>query len=446
MLTNAAAALADVVEIADQFIRLHPEGGKRGQAVVAAIFDCVSDAVQAGAINNPRAFDVQVSHAEIPGPRHRGQTEADLPRRDGHLGEAAASASIDEALYAALAPSQPWLDREALVHDAVTTDDVFLIVCTSLHQVVDATVLGSSKTPDRRRDPTEPHRKATRRASGLRCRPRTPGRPIPSQPLTRVLHATASGTFTRRSSRPRRRFRVPSAANALYRRHFKRCRDVGRPYADFTSSPLLQVRTPSDVFDVFFKQRHRGGAPSVPWPSRQSQSKERQHMFPVTAVSATAGHVNADDARSAVAALLDRVDLCSMATVSPSGDAHINTCFYAYALSPLTVWLLTPPSTEHASYLSTNSSVALAVFSTDQGWAKPKAGLQLFGRARRLQDGEVAAALETYGRRFPDFTAILSDSSSLAGLESRFYEVAVSRIRLFDEPTFGSKVWVELKL
>ncbi len=43
------------------------------------------------------------------------------PDEIGHLGEAAASASIDKALYAALAPSQPWLDREALVHDAVTT-------------------------------------------------------------------------------------------------------------------------------------------------------------------------------------------------------------------------------------------------------------------------------------------------------------------------------------
>jgi hypothetical protein len=146
VIANPGGSLADVIDTAEGFIRLDPEGGKRGQAVVAAIFDCVSDEVQAGAINNPRAFDVQVSRDGTPILAIEVKQKPVGADEVGHLADAAASAGIDKAVYAALAPNQPLLDRDDLVGRAASEQGVLLVVCTNLRQTADAALIGSATT------------------------------------------------------------------------------------------------------------------------------------------------------------------------------------------------------------------------------------------------------------------------------------------------------------
>ena len=53
-------ALEDLVGIVDRFVRVAPEGGRRAQALAAAVLDCAFDDVELQAINSPHPGDVRV--------------------------------------------------------------------------------------------------------------------------------------------------------------------------------------------------------------------------------------------------------------------------------------------------------------------------------------------------------------------------------------------------
>ncbi len=229
-----------------------------------------------------------------------------------------------------------------------------------------------------------------------------------------------------------------------YRRHFKRCWDAGRPYEDFGAIVLSDVSTADHVYDPFFRERHRQDGLTSPIRGT-TVDKKGGSALKVAKVTSTSEAVDTDEAIRAVLRVLEAEHLCALATVSPSAEAHINTCFFAYRADPLALWILTPPTTQHGSFMSVNTSVACAIYSTAQTWAKSKVGLQLRGRARQIDDNELAEPLATYTDRYPELLGILPDKKTLVGLESRFYEIAIQQARLFDEPTFGTEVWVDLE-
>ena len=141
---NPGRALVDVLEVAEAFIRQDPEGGKRGQAVVAAILDCVHDHVQTGAINNPRAFDVRVDSNGSPVLAIEVKQKAVTEEQALYLAGEASAAGIDKALYAALAADQPRLDVASLRHRAAADHGVMLGVAVGVAELAELTLLGSA--------------------------------------------------------------------------------------------------------------------------------------------------------------------------------------------------------------------------------------------------------------------------------------------------------------
>lgn len=127
--------LQDVLQLADDFTRQNPEGGKRGQAVVAALLDCVHEEVQTGAINNPRAFDVQVSNDRVPVVAVEVKQKPVAADQVLHLAAEAAHAGIDKALYAALAADQRPLDVPELSQRAAREHGVLLAIGGGLPEV-----------------------------------------------------------------------------------------------------------------------------------------------------------------------------------------------------------------------------------------------------------------------------------------------------------------------
>jgi hypothetical protein len=128
VLTTAGAAYAEVVEIARLFCTEKPEGGKRGQALVAALFDCVYPSVDLKGINNPRPLDVRVMRgkqillgAEV---KQVVVDEEDALR----VALEAQQLRCDKALLVAIADKQPLLDRDGLRHDALDDHGVLLEV------------------------------------------------------------------------------------------------------------------------------------------------------------------------------------------------------------------------------------------------------------------------------------------------------------------------------
>lgn len=162
----------------------------------------------------------------------------------------------------------------------------------------------------------------------------------------------------------------------------------------------------------------------------------------ITIVEEDAGH-KADDAERSIRAIIERNELCSMATVREHAEAHINTAFYAHD-EDLRLYVLTPPDTQHGTNLAENPSVAVDIHDAGQEWTDEKRGLQLFGTAHRLTGRDRAPAFERYRECFPALDQFASTVDDLDGLDSSFYRIVPDRIRLFDEPAFGTEVWIDV--
>jgi hypothetical protein len=146
LIESAGAALEDVLSMAATFIRQDPEGGKRGQALVAAMLDCVQPLVKTGAINNPRSFDVESQTADGPVLAIEVKQKPVGAEQVLHLAESAAAAGIDKALYAALAADQAGLDHHDLRSRAASDHGVLLSVATSVDELAEVLFVGSSLT------------------------------------------------------------------------------------------------------------------------------------------------------------------------------------------------------------------------------------------------------------------------------------------------------------
>ena len=68
---------------------------------------------------------------------------------------------------------------------------------------------------------------------------------------------------------------------------------------------------------------------------------------------------------AALRELIELNRLLSLATVSPKGVAHINTAFFA-ADESLTLFMLSPPGSEHARHLRGASSAAVSIYDSHQ--------------------------------------------------------------------------------
>jgi uncharacterized protein YhbP (UPF0306 family) len=138
--------------------------------------------------------------------------------------------------------------------------------------------------------------------------------------------------------------------------------------------------------------------------------------------------------RSLAEDLLEASTLCAIATVTPSGRAHVNTAYFAWADDLRIVWL-SEPRARHSRNLGSNPSAAVSVFDSSQTWGEADRGIQLFGAARAGSDDAEAV----YGRRFSQY-----EEAELSAY--RFYELVPQRLKLFDEPSLGRGVFVTARV
>src|SRR5881396_2638560 len=97
--------------------------------------------------------------------------------------------------------------------------------------------------------------------------------------------------------------------------------------------------------------------------------------------------------------------LCSLATVSARGRAHINHMYFAWD-DAFNVYWISDRDSLHSRNLAKNGSAAITIYASNQVWGRPDRGIQLFGTARTTKDRE---ALRSYERRFRGFDAESND-------------------------------------
>lgn len=138
-----AAALVALVE---RFVREDPEGGRRGQALVAAVLDCAYDDVELQPINDPKPGDVRVKV----GGALRLIAEVKQAPCDEHtatqLAADAATLNVSLALLAVMADRHQPLDREQARRHALQHHDVLLEVTESARELI-GTLAVMTSTP-----------------------------------------------------------------------------------------------------------------------------------------------------------------------------------------------------------------------------------------------------------------------------------------------------------
>jgi uncharacterized protein YhbP (UPF0306 family) len=144
-----------------------------------------------------------------------------------------------------------------------------------------------------------------------------------------------------------------------------------------------------------------------------------------------------DEIGLAVSRVLSSTPLCSLASVSLDGKAHINTAYYAID-EKFTVYILTSPQSVHAVTWEHNSSVAIAITDSGQPWGKPHRGLQIFGEAHRIPDDQHSRVFALYAATHPRLRDLASDANTLLALHTlRFYSITLNRIKIVDEIALG---------
>jgi hypothetical protein len=128
--------IADLIRAVEIFVSEDPEGGKRGQALVAAVMDCAFPSVQLRAINDPGASDIQVTDGkrvllpiEVKQKAVEEQTGLDLARE-------AAAMRADKALLVVLAARHRPIDREQIRRRALDLHGVLVEVCESVRELI----------------------------------------------------------------------------------------------------------------------------------------------------------------------------------------------------------------------------------------------------------------------------------------------------------------------
>lgn len=135
--------------------------------------------------------------------------------------------------------------------------------------------------------------------------------------------------------------------------------------------------------------------------------------------------------------LLDDSKLCAIATVSPTGSAHINTAYFAWGPAYEIVWL-SAPAARHSRNVRANGSAAVSVFRSTQTWGGSDRGIQLFGRARELRGRMALDAERLYANRFRAYEGDLP--------AFRFYRLGTRRMKLFDERVLGGGTFVTVSV
>jgi uncharacterized protein YhbP (UPF0306 family) len=133
-------------------------------------------------------------------------------------------------------------------------------------------------------------------------------------------------------------------------------------------------------------------------------------------------------------ALLDASSLCAISTLSPHTTAHVNSAYFVWS-DELDIFWLSDPAARHSRNIRVRPSTAIAVYDSRQVWGRPDRGIQLFGSTLRLPTTETAHAESLYAARFPGYAT--PDLSAY-----RFYRFRADRLTVFDEPVFGTGVFV----
>src|SRR5574341_604738 len=105
-----------------------------------------------------------------------------------------------------------------------------------------------------------------------------------------------------------------------------------------------------------------------------------------------------DRVRRSLLGILKANVLCSIATVTVGGRAHISHVYFCWS-ADFEFYFLSDPRSLHCRHLLTNPSMAMTVFTSEQPWDRPGRGVQLWGTCVQAAGRQAAEAEQVYAKR-----------------------------------------------
>ena len=151
--------------------------------------------------------------------------------------------------------------------------------------------------------------------------------------------------------------------------------------------------------------------------------------------------------RPLVQGILDEVALCTMSTVNQDGTAHVNTAFFCVD----SVWrffFVSSESTQHSRNIKERSSMAIAVFDSNQDWDDWKIGLQFLGTCAIARGRDAFLGAKLYKKRFPAYAKWLHALGRVVGHSGAppFYMFIPESLKLLHEEVLGEENFVTIAL
>ena len=145
--------------------------------------------------------------------------------------------------------------------------------------------------------------------------------------------------------------------------------------------------------------------------------------------------------------ILDGVTLCSMATVNQDNTAHVNTAFFCVD-SAWRLFFVSSESARHSRNIKERSSMAVAVFDSDQDWDDWKVGLQLFGTCTVARGRDAALGAKLYKKRFPSYKKWLHELGRAVGHSGAppFFMFIPHSLKVLHEDVLGEEMFVTITL
>lgn len=152
-------------------------------------------------------------------------------------------------------------------------------------------------------------------------------------------------------------------------------------------------------------------------------------------------------ARASMLNIMNLTPLCTMATVGEDSSPHAATAFYVFDSDLMEIYVLTGPDTTHGRNIIVNGRAALTIFSSAQQWPDAKRGVQLITRAGLTSADQLDRVLAKYLESYPGLGKWVQKASDIdAALESRFFTFSIDHCKVFDEPNFGTEVWIDIEI
>lgn len=144
--------------------------------------------------------------------------------------------------------------------------------------------------------------------------------------------------------------------------------------------------------------------------------------------------------------ILNSNELFSMASIN-NGKSYINTAYYCFNKN-LNFFYISDPATRHTENILKNSSVAIAIFDSNQNWEKTKKGLQLFGNCTKASGKNLVEGTALYLKRFTGLKQWIQhpDDFIRGAINTQMYIINVESLKLFDENTFGEEIFITLNI